>query len=465
MKNFFLSLIELLTLGLFLFITWLMLKFPYYIVFLYPLLVFNLIILPLINSYFLEILTLILSIFLGIITILLLPNEFYIDKIFLFFEMLGISLCYFTLFRFDREYKEQETLWIEKKENLEKDISSLKINIETLQEEIYSTIIKIQNYKLVNEVINKLSSFNNTKHLVKYITTILKDILPNLRIKFYLSDEEISDDIDLLVIEQCNNEKGLFYVPDTSIWFNEIKKNFKKSVQKSKKSLFCLKLSTSTQQELGYLICYSDEVISEDNIRFLSLLSSYISISLANTKLFERIKELSITDSLTGLYVQKYFKEILNEEIKIAKYYQRDLSLAIFDIDNFKQINDTYGHNIGDEVLIRFADLLRTRLRETDILCRYGGDEFTVLFPNTNHKTAAEICEEIRNTVERETIVISKEFLPKEEFVPSRLKFYVSCGVCGFFKDKFKTADEFLNFADKLLYKAKMSGKNRVIVC
>jgi len=467
MKNFFPTLIEVFTLGLFLFITWLMIKFPHYIVFIYPFFTFNLIILHIINSYFLEILTLIFSIFLGIVTILLLPNEFNIDKVFIFLEMLCFFLNYIILLKFEEKYRNQRTLWIEKKESLEKDVALLKINIETIQEEIYNTIVKIQNYKLVEEVVNRLSSFNDVSQLAKYVSGILKNLLLNTKIKLYLNDEDINDDMDLLVIEYCDKEKGLLYIPDTTIWFKETKNNFKKSLQKQKfkKSLLCVKLSTSTQQKLGYIICYSEDVIAEDNVRLVSLLASYISITLSNIKLFEDVKELSITDSLTGLYVQKYFKEVLNEEVKIAKHYERDLSLAIFDIDNFKQINDTYGHNVGDEVLIRFGDLLRTRLRETDILCRYGGDEFTVLFPDTNYKTAAEICEEIRDIVENEIIVISKYFFPKEEIITSRLKFSISCGVCEFSVDKFKNSEELLNYADKLLYKAKMAGKNRVVVC
>ncbi len=470
MKNFFLALCEIIVLISYPFIAWLMVKFPNYIVFIYSLFIINIILFHFLKSSFLEVLTLVLSIFIGIATILLMPEEYNIDRIIVSFEMVGFVFSYFVLLKLDRMYERQKTLWVEKKENFEKEVTLLKIDLEKIQEEIYNNIIRIQNYKYLEEIVSKLSSFNEIKQLKKFLNEVFKNLLPNSFVKLYLSEEIIEDEqnVDNILINYCIKEGGLFYLPITIEWVERCENlQLKKYLQKLKiiKSIFCIKLeSTNEQKVLGYIVGYSENYISEDKLRLISLLSTYISISISNIYLIKYMQELAITDSLTGLYVQRYFKELLEEEIKIARYYNRELSLAIFDLDNFKHINDTYGHNAGDEVLVRFANILKSRLRETDIISRYGGDEFAVIFPDTENKTAAKICEEIRNIVENE-IVIPKEFIKKEKKLGSaRIKFFISCGVCGFF-DKFNSATEFFNYVDSLLYKAKKTGKNKVVVC
>ncbi|MFN3550962.1 MAG: GGDEF domain-containing protein, partial [Endomicrobiia bacterium] len=446
MKNFFLALFEIIVLLSFPLIAWLMVKFPNYIIFIYAIFAINIILFHFLKSSFLEILTLVLSVFVGMVVILLLPYS--TDRILISLEMLGLIASYFILFKLDENYERQKTLLVEKKENFEKEVSLLKIDLEKMQEEIYNNIVRIQNYKSLEEIVSKLSSFNDIKQLKKFLNEVFKNLLPNSVSRLYLSEENIKKDeenIDNILIDYCIKEGGLFYLPQTTQWVEEKCDNLqlKKYLQKRKviKSIFCIKLESPNEQKiLGYIVCYSENYISEDTIRLISLLSTYVSMTISNIYLINYMEELAITDSLTGLYVQRYFKELLTEEIKIARHYNRELSLAIFDIDNFKQINDAYGHNAGDEVLIKFASILKTRLRETDIISRYGGDEFAVIFPDTENTSALGICEKIRNIVENEVVVIPKELIKKEEKSGSvRIKFFVSCGVCGF-SDKFSSA-------------------------
>lgn len=123
-------------------------------------------------------------------------------------------------------------------------------------------------------------------------------------------------------------------------------------------------------------------------------------MSNADTSLSFWLAFLSMTqqatrDWLTGLYNRRYFEETLADHIEAANRYDRELSLILFDIDGFKQINDTRGHEAGDEVLRQFADMLKTTVRKADIACRYGGDEFAVILPETNRSSAERFAERV----------------------------------------------------------------------
>ncbi len=196
----------------------------------------------------------------------------------------------------------------------------------------------------------------------------------------------------------------------------------------------------------------------EGDLRILSVLGGIASLALSNTKLYQRTQELAITDGLTGLYVQSYFKERLNEEIMRSFSHKLPLSIALLDIDFFKRVNDTYGHAAGDTVLTQMADLLRHRLRETDFVSRYGGEEFGVVMPQTDASEAFRVIEEIRKNIEAE-----KFFLPVESFHPVQIKLTVSSGIANLGKKKL-TGEDFIKRADEALYVSKNSGRNMTTV-
>jgi diguanylate cyclase (GGDEF)-like protein len=194
----------------------------------------------------------------------------------------------------------------------------------------------------------------------------------------------------------------------------------------------------------------------EDDLRLLSVLDGIASIALANVRLFQKTQDLAITDGLTGLYVHNYFKERLAEEWSRSKSHALPLSMALLDVDHFKKINDAHGHPVGDIVLRQIASLLRRRLRETDFLSRYGGEEFGIIMPQTNIAEARQVCEELRRCAEAERF-----FLPIESFHPVQVKVTVSIGVAAL-GGSVKTEDELLRAADVALYAAKENGRNRV---
>ena len=167
--------------------------------------------------------------------------------------------------------------------------------------------------------------------------------------------------------------------------------------------------------------------------------------------LYKKVQDLAVHDSLTGLYVQKYFKERLRDEIKRSERSKISSSLIIFDLDNFKTYNDRYGHSAGDIILKHFASLLRKFIEQIDIISRYGGEEFTVLLINKNKKTALKIAEKIRNALKSEPFVFGQE----------KVHITVSAGVAAC-PSEGHTEDEILMLVDSRLYKAKKSGKDRV---
>jgi diguanylate cyclase (GGDEF)-like protein len=466
MKTFLQSLLDLFTSCLVVVTIWLIIRYPNFAPYFYILFGICLLLFHISKFLFFEILVLFTSIFTGFLYIFFLPLS---NNVIIIGEILSFVLWYILLVNIDETKEKKFVLLSEKKESLEKKIGEIEYNISSLRTEIQNNFVKTQNYKIVEEIINKLSSFTTTEQIKSYLLDIFGKMFPRFITKIYISsvDKQI-DFIDQSMISF--SDKNVTYVSDLSKHTLSLEQYKISGIQQIKEiliknninSFICFKLQSSKQKEIvGYLIVYSKHRIDEDSFRLVLLLSPYIEIAISNAMLYENIKELAITDTLTGLYVQRYFKELLTEKIKIFSYYKKPLSMAMFDIDNFKQINDTYGHNVGDETLIRFANILTTRLRETDIISRYGGDEFAIIFPNTDLNNAKNICEEIRDLVLKETIVVSKTTMVTGT-TSTRTKFFVSCGV-SLYSEKFKTAEEFIDHVDKLLYKAKQSGKNKVV--
>jgi len=165
-----------------------------------------------------------------------------------------------------------------------------------------------------------------------------------------------------------------------------------------------------------------------------------------------RLVRQSVTDSMTGLYNHKRLLDWLEIEFKRAERNLEPLSCIMVDIDHFKQINDTYGHTFGDFVLQEFATLLRVNIRKTDILGRYGGEEFLVILPNTAASGAVNLGEKLRATVEQNSITQDAH----------QIRITASFGIASTSDGHVFNHDQLLQMTDKALYVAKQSGRNRV---
>jgi two-component system cell cycle response regulator len=164
--------------------------------------------------------------------------------------------------------------------------------------------------------------------------------------------------------------------------------------------------------------------------------------------------EMAITDQLTGLHNRRYMSRHLDNLISSAAQSGKALAFLILDIDYFKAVNDGYGHDIGDEVLKEFASRISANVRGIDLACRYGGEEFVVVMPDTDVTLAIAIAERLRKSIEANPIPISRP--------PGKLNITISIGIAGS-EGSSDTAEALLRRADQALYSAKRTGRNRVV--
>lgn len=206
---------------------------------------------------------------------------------------------------------------------------------------------------------------------------------------------------------------------------------------------------------IGLLNLYSREKnkLSKDMIYLIRSLSGHLNTAITNFYELQKMRTLASVDGLTGLFNKKYLLDTLGVQLLNASTSGSPLSLAMIDIDHFKRINDTFGHQAGDQILKDIAGLLSSSVRESDCVCRYGGEEFSVIMPGTPRDRALEVLERIRSGVE------SMVFCNPEN---EPLKISVSGGVASFPDDALK-ADDLILLSDTALYTAKRTGRNRVL--
>ncbi len=196
------------------------------------------------------------------------------------------------------------------------------------------------------------------------------------------------------------------------------------------------------------------ELAKEDMIKLGSTILKYLPAGQLETLYHINITNAAHMDKLTGLFNRKYISEVLEVEFKRAKALHSNISVVLFDIDNFKKINDTYGHDCGDYVLSTLgAQVKASGLRERDLAGRYGGEEFIVVLTNSNSQQAADVAERIRKKIESHVF----------EYDGNKIPVTVSLGVATIKKDFHLGADIYKE-ADKALYESKRNGKNCVTV-
>ena len=346
---------------------------------------------------------------------------------------------------------------------------------------------------LEKEYLKRLRSLriiHNLSEFLKVLSVNDGDILKSMLIKFAC---EVSDATrgSLLIRDSANKE---LYYYDTCVYYNglPVLEDFNEKIDKyvvkesaghfgevvkTKQPLLIEELSKNKKYnpyvddvlkiKSGSAICVpvivDDELIGilelvnsygKDNFNDFDLESVTIVANLAmatmeNAKLFK----WAISDGLTGLFNIHFFKRVLEQEVKKIERYGGELSVIMLDADSFKVINDTYGHQAGDKVLVRLADILKNKVRQDiDIPGRYGGDEFIVLLPNTGVQGAKVVAERVLKNIRKAVVPYGDD----------KIKFTSSIGVADF-KAGMSVKDLISN-ADAAMYSSKRSGKNSVCV-
>lgn len=190
----------------------------------------------------------------------------------------------------------------------------------------------------------------------------------------------------------------------------------------------------------------------EEDLLILTTLADYTAIAIENARFFQRIQELTITDDLTRLYNVRHLYRFMEYETERARRYKTPISMIFLDMDQFKEINDVYGHLNGSKLLAEMAVLITKGLRKLDMACRYGGDEFVIIMPQTSKTQAHLAAEKLRTT-------INEHMFLKDDGL--NLKITASFGVACI-PDDARDTSELIYMADKAMYRVKNSTKNAV---
>lgn len=202
------------------------------------------------------------------------------------------------------------------------------------------------------------------------------------------------------------------------------------------------------------LFCSTDNKFSQQDAQILWILSLVAENLLTREHANEGLLRFAFTDYLTGLRTRGYFEQQLELELKRSERKRQKFSLLMIDIDHFKQLNDSFGHHVGDQVLRDIAAILMKDLREIDTVARYGGEEFVMILPETTEAGAVYVAQRVRRSVEQ------AQFLA--EYPQAIQHLTISIGIAVFDRDaQFKR--DLIEFADAALYAAKHGGRNRVV--
>jgi len=194
------------------------------------------------------------------------------------------------------------------------------------------------------------------------------------------------------------------------------------------------------------------ETLQQSQKRLAMAVAGQVGLSLGSLRMWETLRDQSIRDPLTGLFNRRFLQESLEREWQRAKRKNLPLSVVILDLDRFKRFNDVFGHDAGDAILRSMAELFRKHYRREDVVCRYGGEEFAIILPESSARDAAKRSEELRLAAKK--LQVLHKGKPLDAVT-------LSIGVAAY-PEHASTVEELLRIADACLYKSKSAGRNRV---
>lgn len=338
---------------------------------------------------------------------------------------------------------------------------------EQLEEANNRLSASIAEFYTLQQISQAISSIFDMNELLKFVNDVIIGVMgvshstialchgPNNLLKVQVSS--ISDKKELAVVTDYINTDVLRpAVKDgNSMIDNDVSaERYPFTRGRNIRSLICVPLIAKGSVLGIVLIEHSmPNAFNSDNVRLLEIISQQVGIAIENARLYQQMHDLATLDGLTGTYNRLYFQDHLEAEFRKAQEENYGISLLMFDIDHFKQFNDTYGHLFGDMVLKNIAAYIMKKLRKEDIFARYGGEEFVILMPHTSLNQVMEKAEDIRSGVE--SLVITDRDVSASVTI--------SVGVSSYPE----TADSqaaLLKSADDALYEAKRLGRNRVCV-
>ncbi len=331
---------------------------------------------------------------------------------------------------------------------------------------------QVKEYYLMFDSIRKLSSATSTKDFYKYLDKVMRNnftvdeyalILRHQKSEMLsvyhsagLSKRQLKEIFYRLnegMVGKVYLEKRAVYIPDLSQL-----KSFSYFFERKplKGCLYYLPILDFHSNCLGVLKMRKifKESFSDVEKSVLTQLQKEIGVAFLNSQKIELLNSKSYIDELTHLFNRRYYNEHFPIEFKRAQRYQHELSLMFVDIDNFKEINDQYGHSTGDIVLKSVSNYIRKITRGSDLCIRYGGDEFLILLPETSRQAAFEVAAKLKKAVETVLITVNGKI---DELIIS-----MSIGISSYPEDTIEP-QMLIELADRALYEAKKTGKDQIV--
>jgi len=390
----------------------------------------------------------------------------------LFTFLSGLILNYIFWYRWVQERGFQEFQFRKADEELELNMNETQLTHEKVKIAHQANLIKIQRYTALNELARSLAmTFKTQDVVVLLIETISKTFMVSggvyvlllfdgsigkaLHAVRYSVDTEMEVRLNRERLDPREIFNAWVISQAKTLFINDATNDFRfqsSSSEKHVQGLIAAPLMAGNEI-LGLIRMEScfPSVFRQDDARLLSNFCDLGTVALEHVALYRQTIELAITDGLTGLYVQRYYKERVRDEVFRALDHKLPLCLMMIDVDNFKSYNDRYGHLVGDRVLKVVAQVLKETVRTVDLVARYGGEEFSVLLLKTPWAGAEIVAERIRQRVAEQGIIVSQQ----------ATHITVSIGVSEL-TPSFKEVEVFINSADQALYQAKADGKNCV---
>lgn len=331
----------------------------------------------------------------------------------------------------------------------ENHIHSLEV-INTFSQQINSSLETDQVLSLLNAALQKALTADS------YYVGLVDDGM--IRLDLFYDDGEYFTNIELplegTLAGWVIKNQAVLFVPDLGNW-NEIAGIQKSVIGKNKPSLSWVGVPMRTVHINGLLAVssYKTNAFDQTDMEMLANMAQHAALALDNTVHHKQVEKQSRLDSLTGTYNHRYFLKALEELINSAHLEKKVISLIMLDIDFFKQYNDSFGHQVGDLVLMTLCDTIQRNIKKGDFVGRWGGEEFAIALPGARGPEAYQVAKRIQKTMQE--LVLSHS---KYEKIPAPT---VSQGI-SFFPDETNELDRLIYLADQRLYKAKGRGRNQI---
>ncbi|HAF08331.1 MAG: diguanylate cyclase [bacterium] len=319
---------------------------------------------------------------------------------------------------------------------------------------------------ILNDITHKLSKTFDFEEIIRTVTESLKMVI-NYTNYFLVSFQK--DNLKVLMTdstiknfsEKISEKSFLFFALKDKVYYKTNLKDREIPMYLFYKGdgigLFDAAISIpiffDDEKKIFLIMILKEKILLDPaKIFLLNFISDISKTASEKSFLYQRTKDLAIKDGLTGIYNHRFFQDELSKILLNAQRSEKKVSLGLLDIDHFKKFNDTYGHQIGDQVLKHIAGILNESVRKTDLVARYGGEEFVIVLTNIKDDSFENVFENIRRKIEEKKIKVKEE----------ELKVTVSIGF-SLFPDDTKEKNLLINYADSALYKAKEFGRNRVV--